>query len=118
LLALIVIPLALQALTGSPWILIVLAFVAGLLIAPVFVVFTTLVTANAPSRYATEAFTWSSTCIVSGVSVGNALGGRLLETHNYASVFALSALIALAAALCALGTRTPRIQRQATPSSD
>ena len=118
LLALIVIPLALQALTGSPWILIALAFIAGLLIAPVFVVFTTLVTASAPSRYATEAFTWSSTCIVSGVSVGNALGGRLLEAYDYAAVFALSALVALAAALCALGTRAPRIQRQATRSSD
>jgi predicted MFS family arabinose efflux permease len=91
--------------TGSPWILCALAFIAGLLIAPVFTVFATLVTTNAPSRYATEAFTWSSTCIISGIGAGNALGGRLLETSGPASTFALSAAIALAAALCAMGTR-------------
>jgi MFS family permease len=106
LLALMVVPVALQALTGSPWILSALAFIAGLLIAPVFTVFSTLITTNAPSRYATEAFTWSSTCIISGVGVGNALGGRLLETSGPTATFALSAAIALAAALCATGTRT------------
>jgi MFS family permease len=106
LLALMVVPVALQALTDSPWILSALAFIAGLLIAPVFTVFSTLITTNAPSRYATEAFTWSSTCIISGVGVGNALGGRLLETSGPTATFALSAAIALAAALCATGTRT------------
>jgi MFS family permease len=105
LLALMVLPLALQAITGSPWILCALAFVGGLLIAPVFTVFATLITTNAPSRYATEAFTWSSTCIISGVGAGNALGGRLLETSGPAATFALSAAIALVAALCAMGTR-------------
>jgi len=88
------------------------------LIAPVFVLFTTLVTANAPSRYATEAFTWSSTCIVGGVSVGNALGGRLLEAYDYSAVFALSAAVALVAAVCALGTRSRRVRRRTTPSAD
>ena len=105
LLAAIALPIALHAVTGSPWILVALAFVAGVLIAPVFVVFTTLVTTSAPSRYATEAFTWLSTCIVSGVAVGNAFGGRLLETHDYTVVFALSSVVALAAALCATGAR-------------
>jgi len=120
LLAAMALPLALHALTASPWLLAALAFIAGLLIAPVFVVFTTLVTASAPSRYATEAFTWSSTCIVSGVSVGNALGGRLLETYGYAVVFALSAIVALAAALCARGTRIPsaRSGRESTRLRD
>ncbi|HEY2817377.1 MAG TPA: MFS transporter [Casimicrobiaceae bacterium] len=118
LLALIVLPLALHAMTGSPGVLVALAFTAGLLIAPVFVVFTTLVTSNAPSRYATEAFTWSSTCIVGGVSAGNALGGRLLETYGYSVVFAVSAGVALVAALLALGTRMRRVQRRATPSAE
>ncbi|HYT98074.1 MAG TPA: MFS transporter [Casimicrobiaceae bacterium] len=106
LLALMVLPVALQAMTDSPWILCALAFIAGLLIAPVFTVFATLVTTNAPSRYATEAFTWSSTCIISGIGAGNALGGRLLEASPPSATFALSAAIALAAALCATGTRT------------
>jgi predicted MFS family arabinose efflux permease len=118
LLALIALPFALQALTSSASLLVVLAFIAGLLIAPIFLVFTTLVTENAPSRYATEAFTWSSTCIVSGVSVGNALGGRLLETYSYAAVFALSVLVVLGGAACALGARSRRVARQPRPSSD
>ncbi|HEY3177560.1 MAG TPA: MFS transporter [Casimicrobiaceae bacterium] len=105
LLALMVLPVALQAMTDSPWMLCALAFIAGLLIAPVFTVFATLITTNAPSRYATEAFTWSSTCIISGVGAGNALGGRLLETSGPAVTFALSAVLALGAALCATGTR-------------
>src|SRR5207253_6238290 len=107
LLAAMALPLALHAVTGLPWLLAALAFIAGLLIAPVFVVFTTLITASAPSRYATEAFTWLSTCIVSGVAVGNASGGRLLETYDYTTVFALSSVVALAAAICATGARIP-----------
>ena len=116
LLAAIALPIALHAVTGSPWILGALAFAAGVLIAPVFVVFTTLVTTSAPSRYATEAFTWLSTCIVSGVAVGNALGGRLLETYDYTTVFALSSVVALAAAICATGARIPstRSEKEST----
>ena len=94
-------PLALQALTGSPWLLAGLAFVAGTLIAPVFALSSMLVTRITPPRYATEAFTWLSTCIVSGVGAGNALGGRMLEGPGHAAVFALAAAMALAAALCA-----------------
>ena len=101
LLVMMALPIALQALVASPWLLTPLAFVAGLLIAPVFTVFTTLVTANAPSRYATEAFTWSSTCIISGVGAGNAIGGRLLESGGPAAAFVLSGLMALAAAATA-----------------
>ena len=60
-----------------------LAFVAGTLIAPVFALTSMLVTSIAPPRYATEAFTWTATCIVSGVGAGQALGGRLLEGPGY-----------------------------------
>jgi len=108
LLIMMALPTALQAFVTSPWLLTPLAFVAGLLIAPVFTVFTTLVTANAPSRYATEAFTWSSTCIISGVGAGNAIGGRLLESGGPAATFALSAAMALAAAAMATMTAAKR----------
>ena len=36
-----------------------------------------LVIRYAPGRYATEAFTWMSTCIVTGVGTGMAVGGQL-----------------------------------------
>ena len=48
-------------------------------IAPTLTMVTLLVSSYAPSRYATEAFTWSATCIISGIGAGNALGGVLLE---------------------------------------
>ena len=60
----------------------VMAFVAGLLIAPTLTMVTVLVSTYAPSRYATEAFTWSATCIISGIGAGNALGGVLLERFD------------------------------------
>jgi MFS family permease len=107
-------PLALQALTGSPWLLAGLAFAAGLLIAPVFALSAILVTRIAPPRYATEAFTWLATCIVSGVGAGTALGGRLLEGPGAAAAFALAAGAALAAALCSALLRFSalRLRRQ------
>jgi MFS family permease len=101
-------PIALHAVTVSPWILAGLAFVAGVLIAPTFTALAMLVTACAPSRYATEAFTWSATCIVSGIGAGNALGGQLLEGPGPSAVFAVSAALAAIAAMTGLGTARSR----------
>ncbi|MET0203091.1 MAG: MFS transporter [Casimicrobiaceae bacterium] len=113
-LAAMTLPIALQAATDSAVVLCVLAFVAGTLIAPVFALTSMLVTSIAPPRYATEAFTWTATCIVSGVGAGQALGGRLLEGPGYPTVFALAAGAALAAALLAwtLRTRALRVRAQ------
>jgi len=61
-----------------------------------------LVSTYAPARYATEAFTWAATCIVSGIGAGNAIGGLLLEGFGAAVVFGTSAAVALLAAACAL----------------
>jgi len=103
LLAVMAVPIALHAATTSPWLLATLALAAGFLIAPVMTMFTMLITANAPSRYATEAFTWSTTCIVGGLGAGYALGGRVVEGSGAAAAFGCSAGIALAAAASALG---------------
>ena len=43
---------------------------SGFLIAPTLTMVTLLVSSYAPSRYATEAFTWSATCIISGIGAG------------------------------------------------
>ena len=83
-------------------VLAVVAFVAGLCIAPAPTLVTLLVSSYAPARYATEAFTWVATCIVSGLGTGNALGGLLLERYNAAVVFGASAAAALLAAGCVL----------------
>jgi MFS family permease len=101
-LAIIVVPLALHAALVSAAGLSLVAFCAGLFIAPALTIVTMLVSSYAPARYATEAFTWSATCIVSGIGAGNAVGGVLLERFNPSVVFAASALVALLAAACAL----------------
>ena len=62
---------------------------------------TLLVSSYAPARYATEAFTWSATCVVSGIGAGNALGGLLLERYGAAFVFGASGFAALLSATCA-----------------
>lgn len=95
------VPLALQALLPSfAWIA-VLAFAAGLLIAPAITLVMTLVSRRAPSHYATEAFTWVASAIVAGLGGGSALGGRLVETWGPAAPFAAAAVGALLALIVA-----------------
>jgi MFS family permease len=101
----IVAPIAVHALISSAGLLAVAAFVAGLCIAPALTIVTLLVSSYAPARYATEAFTWSATCIVSGIGAGNAIGGFLLERSGPSAAFGASALVALLAATCAMALR-------------
>ena len=81
----------------------IVAFLAGALIAPSIAAQSVLVSRLAPAKYATEAFTWSSTFIVSGLGAGMALGGALVEHAGlrYAfltggAVVAMMSLLALA----------------------
>ena len=99
---LMTIPLLLHALFLDPWIFGVVAFFAGLCIAPSIASQSVLVSRLAPAKYAAEAFTWSSTFIVSGLGVGMALGGLLVETTGLRSAFATGAVIVAAMSLLAL----------------
>ena len=101
LLAALVVPLAAHVVIVSAGWLSLAAFVAGLCIAPTLTAVTLLVSTYAPARYATEAFTWSTTCIVSGIGAGNALGGVLIERFTPPAAFAASAMLALLATACA-----------------
>ena len=97
-LGLLVLPLALSAMITSAGWLALVGFIAGFCIAPAFTIVTLLISSYAPARYATEAFTWSATCIVSGIGVGNAIGGALLERFGASRVFAAAAASVLLAA--------------------
>ena len=108
-LALFVLPVVLHTIIASAGWLALVAFIAGLCIAPALTLVTMLVSSYAQARYATEAFTWSATCIVSGIGAGNALGGVLLERFDLAVVFSSSAAAALLAAACALMLRSPSV---------
>ena len=105
LLVMLALSLALQAAISSVGLLMVAALFAGLCIAPTVTIASVLVSTCAPRRYATEAFTWSTTCIVTGIGAGNALGGLLVERSGASVVFLASAAAALGASICALALR-------------
>ena len=106
--ALMALPVLLHAFVGTSIAFGVVAFVAGALIAPSIACQSVLVSRLAPSHYATEAFTWASTFIVSGLGTGMALGGLLVETTGYRSVFVTGAAIVGAMAAVALVVTAPR----------
>ena len=99
--ALMAVPLALHATFLQPVAFGVVAFFAGALIAPSITAQSVLVSRMAPAKYATEAFTWSSTFIVSGIGCGIALGGALVEHSGLRTAFATGAIIMVAMALLA-----------------
>lgn len=99
------VPIALHLPIASPWLLAPAAFAAGALIAPAMTTVALLVSTLAPARYATEAFTWSSTAIMTGIGAGMAGAGALAQRYGANGAFALGAVCALAGAAIALGLR-------------
>jgi MFS family permease len=82
----------------------VLAFVAGLAIAPVVMSAYGLVDAVAARGTAAEAFSWITTAVFAGFSVGMALGGTLIDAYGDKASFVLgTAAAALGALLVAVG---------------
>lgn len=82
----------------------VLAFLAGLPIAPVVMSAYGLIDAVATRGTAAEAFAWISTAVFAGFSVGMALGGWLIDAFGVRASFGLgAAAVALGALLVALG---------------
>jgi MFS family permease len=99
---LMAVPLFLHALLLQPLAFAIVAFFAGALIAPSITAQSVLVSRFAPAKYATEAFTWSSTFIVSGIGAGVAVGGHLVETVGLRAAFATGGTIMVAVALLML----------------
>jgi MFS family permease len=82
----------------------VLAFLAGLAIAPVVMSAYGLVDAVAARGTAAEAFSWITTAVFAGFSVGMALGGTLIDAYGAKSSFVLgTASAALGAVFVAVG---------------
>jgi MFS family permease len=114
---LMVAPFFLHAVVGPFALFACVAFVAGGLIAPSIAAQSVLVSRLAPSHYATEAFTWSSTFIVSGIGAGIASGGAIVESLGVRYAFATGAAIIAAMALLALALSAPiRILKPGTQS--
>ena len=100
--ALMAVPLLLHAIVTPLAAFAAVAFLAGALIAPSVASQSVLVSRLAPVHYATEAFTWSSTFIVSGLGAGMALGGALAEAAGPRPLFAAASALAGSMALLAL----------------
>jgi MFS family permease len=77
----------------------VLAFVAGLAIAPVVMAAYGLVDAVAARGTAAEAFSWITTAVFAGFSAGMALGGTLIDAYGVNASFALGVVAAAVGAL-------------------
>jgi len=99
---LMIVPLLLHYFVDATVAFAMVAFIAGAAIAPSIACQSVLVSRLAPSHYATEAFTWSSTFIVSGLGAGMAVGGWLVETAGAKSPFLAGAAVMLAVSLGAL----------------
>jgi MFS family permease len=116
-LALMVAPLLLHAVLVSYLVPFgIVAFLAGALIAPSIAAQSVLVSRLAPKRYATEAFTWSSTFIVSGLGAGMALGGALVESVGLRYAFFIGGAVVGAMSLVALTIPPRSIAVQASPA--
>ncbi|MDR0770951.1 MAG: MFS transporter [Burkholderiales bacterium] len=87
---------ALHIIASVPGWFLLLAFLLGMLVAPSLTALTLLTSRYTPERYTAEAFTWSSTCIVSGLGAGMALGGALGEWFGLPAIFALGTSSAIA----------------------
>jgi len=106
--AVMAIPLAAHLPVSDPWVLAPIAFLAGAMIAPAMTIVSLLVSEFAPPRYATEAFTWSATAIVTGLGAGMSISGVLVERYGPGGAFAWGAASAFAAACFALALRARR----------
>jgi len=73
--------------------------IAGIAMTPTLIIQATLVVKIVRSEHATEGFTWSATALLSGVGLGLAAGGLLLESGDVSRVFWFAALVACVAAL-------------------
>jgi MFS family permease len=101
---LLVLGLALPLLGWSLPSMAVLAFLAGLPIAPLVMSAYGLIDAVAARGTAAEAFAWITTAVFAGFSVGMPLGGVLIDAVGVKASFALgAAAVSLGALLVALG---------------
>ena len=93
--------IAALGLIGNALVFTVLGVAAGVVMAPALIIQSMLVARTAPPHYATEAFTWSTSCLLTGVGLGLGAGGLLLERANSGAVFITAGAVSMGAAVLA-----------------
>jgi MFS family permease len=99
--------LALLVLPWGPWSFALWTVLAGVVMAPALIIQSMLVAKAARPEHLSEAFTWSASALLSGVGIGLAAGGGMLEFYRSAAALAAAACAAFLGALMArltLGT--------------
>ena len=96
----------------------VLAFVAGLPIAPTIGALYTLIDRSARTGTAAEAFAWFGTAVSIGIATGSATAGVLVDERGVRAAFGLGAAIAFGGALLAWMRRGTLRARPATAGPD
>ena len=93
--------LAVLALPWTPWPFATWSIVAGVVMAPALIIQSMLVAKISRPQYLSEAFTWSTSALLSGVGIGLTVGGGLLEFYRSTAALAGAAGAAFAGALMA-----------------
>lgn len=86
------------ALPWDPWPFALWSLFAGVVMAPALIIQSMLVAKTARPEHVTEAFTWSASALLSGVGIGVAAGGTILEYFHSPAVVTVGASAALVAA--------------------
>ena len=89
----------------------VLAFVAGLPIAPTIGALYSLIDRSARTGTAAEAFAWFGTAVSIGIAAGSVLAGVLVDERGVRAAFAAGAAVAFCGALLRLGTTRDAARR-------
>jgi MFS family permease len=84
---------------------VVVSFVAGLCIAPVFSCLYSLTAEHAPAGTTAEAFTWSTAALVTGIAAGSAVAGALVEAAGVPTAMTLGPTACIVAAALAFAHR-------------
>lgn len=86
------------------------ALLAGLTIAPLFSTQYAMVSRAVTEGTETEAFTWMSAALVTGIAAGSAAGGAVISSAGVGAPFALGVAATVGAALIALASRRQVMQ--------
>lgn len=88
-----------------PWVFALASIAAGTAMAPGLIIQSMLVARLSRPEHATEAFTWSATALLAGISGGIAAAGWILEHHPVPTAFTLAGATACCAAGLAIASR-------------
>jgi len=97
-LALMALGLGVLTLPWTPWPFAFWSIFAGMVMAPALIIQSMLIARTARAEQMTEAFTWSASALLSGVGIGIAAGGALLEVFRSPAALGAGAGAALLAA--------------------